>query len=461
MLVRRRGHQEMKGRNMHTKKLNLIFSAMILFFCFFTEYALSADKLTLQQSIDLALSQSVIIQSAREGVKGAEAQKQEAFTGFLPKFSSSYSYQRYNEEPGVTIPVNILGFPSFLPSATKDNYSWVVEVKQPIFAGGGILANYRANRIGREIASMDEASVVQDIIQDVRVAYFNVLKAEKNLVVAKQSVEQLEAHRNMSQDFFDAGVIPKNDLLRSEVELANGRQNLVRAENGVEIAKARFNTVLRREINTPTEVEDILTLRDYAKSLDECRQLAMENRTEIKSYTQKIEQSRKLVDVAKSEYFPSVNVVGHYERYGDDPSVNGSPLRNADNSYVMGVASWNFWEWGRTKNRVDASRSRENQATYSLENLKDQVSLDVKNSWLALQESRKQVAVTQKAIEQAEENYRITQERYREQVGTATDVVDAQTLLTRARSDYFNALSDYNISIARLERAMGVREALP
>jgi outer membrane protein len=265
----------------------------------------------------------------------------------------------------------------------------------------------------------------------------------------------------MSQDFFDAGVIPKNDLLRSEVELANGRQNLVRAENGVEIAKARFNTVLRREINTPTEVEDILTLRDYAKSLDECRQLAMENRTEIKSYTQKIEQSRKLVDVAKSEYFPSVNVVGHYERYGDDPSVNGSPLRNADNSYVMGVASWNFWEWGRTKNRVDASRSRENQATYALENLKDQVSLDVKNSWLALQESRKQVAVTQKAIEQAEENYRITQERYREQVGTATDVVDAQTLLTRARSDYFNALSDYNISIARLERAMGVREALP
>ncbi len=442
---------------MQTKTFYLIFSATILFFCVFTEHALSADKMTLQQSIDLALSQSVIIQSAREGVKGAEAQKQEAFTGFLPKLSTSYNYTRYNEQPGETI--SMPGFPSFLPTSTKDNYSWVVEVKQPIFAGGGILANYQVNRIGREIASTDEASVVQDIIQDVRVAYFNVLKAEKNLTVAKQSVEQLEAHRNMSQDFFDAGVIPKNDLLRSEVELANGRQNLVRAENSVETAKARFNTVLRREINTPTEVEDILILRDFAKSLDECRNLAMENRTEIKSYTKKIEQSRKLIDVAKSEYFPSVNVVGHYERYGDDPSVNGSPYRNMDNSYVMGVASWNFWEWGRTKNRVDASRARENQATYALENLKDQVTLDVKNAWLALQESRKQVAVTQKAIEQAEENFRITQERYREQVGTATDVVDAQTLLTRAKSDYFNSLSDYNISIARL--AMGVREALP
>jgi len=444
---------------MQTKNLNLIFSATIFFFCIFTKEAQSADKLTLQQSIDLALKQSLVIQSAREGVKGAEAQKQEALTGFLPKFSTSYNYTRYSEQQGelLTFP----GFPSFLPTTTKDNYSWVAEVKQPIFAGGGILANYQANKLGHEIAVMDESSAVQDIAQDVRVAYFNVLKAEKILDVAKQSVEQLEAHRNMSQDFFDAGVIPKNDLLRSEVELANGRQNLVRAENGVEIAKARFNTILRREINTPTEVEDILALRDYAKTLDECRKLALENRPEIKSYTWKVEQSRKLVDVAKSEYYPSINVVGHFERYGDEPNVNGSPLRNPDSSYVMGMASWNFWEWGRTKNRVDSSRSRENQAAYALDNLKDQIILDVKNAWLSLQEARKQVAVTQKAIEQAEENFRISQERYREQVGTATDVVDAQTLLTRTKSDYFNALSDYNISIARLERAMGVLEALP
>jgi outer membrane protein TolC len=127
----------------------------------------------------------------------------------------------------------------------------------------------------------------------------------------------------------------------------------------------------------------------------------------------------------------------------------------------MGVASWNFWEWGKTKNRVDASRSRENQAAYALDNIKDQVTLEVKNEWLTLNEKQKQVAVAQKAIEQAEENYRISRERYREQVGTSTDVLDAETLLTRAKFDYFNALSEYNISIARLERAIGVTEVLP
>ncbi|MGZ3608321.1 MAG: TolC family protein, partial [Syntrophales bacterium] len=292
---------------MHTKNMHLIFSATIALISITYETALSAERLTLQQSIDLALRQSVLIQSAQEGVKGAEAQKREAFTGFLPKFSTYYSYQRLNVDPALTETLPGVG-PVTLVTGTKDNYSWAVEVKQPIFAGGGILANYEAGKLGHEIAALDETAVVQDIVQEVRVAYFNILKAERGLEVARQSVEQLESHRSMAQDFFDVGVIPKNDLLRAEVELANSRQNLVRAENAVEMAKAKFNTVIRREIDTPTEVEDILALRPYNKTFDECQKLAAENRPEVKSYTRKVEQSEKLVKLAKSEYLPSVNV---------------------------------------------------------------------------------------------------------------------------------------------------------
>ena len=445
---------------MQTKNMPLIFSAAIALIGITYQAALSAERLTLGQSIDLALRQSVLVQSAQEGVKGAEAQKREAFTGFLPKFSTYYSYSRLSVDPTLSGNLPIVG-PVTLVTGTRDNYSWAVEVKQPIFAGGGILANYEAGRIGHEIAALDETSVVADLVQEVRVAYFNVLKAEKSLDVARQSVQQLESHRSMAQDFFDVGVIPKNDLLRAEVELANSRQNLVKAENAVEMAKAKFNTVLRREIDTPTEVEDILALRPYTKTFDECQKLAIENRPEVKSYVRKVEQSQKLVNLARSEYLPSVSVVGHFERYGDNANLNGSLYRNSDNSYIMGMATWNFWEWGRTKNRVDASRSRQNQTAYALDNIKDQVSLEVKNAWLALNEAEKQVAVTKKSIEQADENFRVSTERYQEHVGTSTDVIDAQTLLTRAKTDYFNALSDYNISIARLERAMGVREVLP
>jgi outer membrane protein TolC len=105
---------------------------------------------------------------------------------------------------------------------------------------------------------------------------------------------------------------------------------------------------------------------------------------------------------------------------------------------------------------VDAGLSRENQAADILTNVREQIALEVKNAWLLLHEAEKQVHVAKKTTEQAEENFRINTERYREQVGTSTDVIDAQTLLTKARSDHDNALGDYSIGRAKLERAMGV-----
>jgi len=412
--------------------------------------------MNLPESIELALKQSVLLHAAKEGVKGAEAQQKEAFTGFLPKFSSSYSFTRLNEEPAFNFP----GAPPLIPASiiktgTKENYNWTVEARQPLFAGGGILANYEASRLGTDIARFDEAGAVQDLIQEVKIAYFNILKAGRILSVAVQSLDRLTAHRDTAQAFYDVGVIPKNDLLYAEVELANGRQFLVRAENGVEMAKSKFNTVLRREINAPVEIEDILNDRPFEKTLDPCIVAALLNRPEIRSYALRLEQAKRQVKLARSEYFPNVGLVGNYTRYGDTPGVAGSPYKDQENWYVMAVANWNFWEWGKTKNRVDAGLSRESQASDILANIRDQITLEVKNAYLLLREAEKQVLVSKKAIEQAEENFRINTERYREQVGTSTDVIDAQTLLSRAKSDYYNALGDFNIGQARLERATG------
>ena len=413
--------------------------------------------LTLAESIDTALKQSVLIHAAKEGVRGAEAQQKEAFTGFLPKFGTSYGYTRLNEDPYFVFP----GAPPLIPpgnmtTGTKDNYNWNVEARQPLFAGGGILANYEASRLAADIARMEEAAMVQDLVQDVKVSYFNTLKAARILAVAKQSVEQLKAHRDMAQGFFDVGIIPRNDLLYAEVELANGRQFLLRAENGVEMAKAKFNTILRRAIDSPVEIEDILKEQTLEKPLDACIAAALENRPEIRSYRLRVEQARSMVRLSKSEYYPNVSLVGNYARYGDTPGVAGSPYKDQENWYILAIANWNFWEWGKTKHRVDAGVSRENQAADILSNIRDQIALEVKNAFLLLHEAEKQVQVTKKAIEQAEENFRINKERYREQVGTSTDVIDAQTLLTKARADHFNALGDLNIHQARLERAMGV-----
>jgi len=276
------------------------------------------------------------------------------------------------------------------------------------------------------------------------------------LAVALQSVEQLKNHRDTAQSFYDVGIIPKNDLLYAEVQLASGQRNLVKAENGVAVAKARFNTVLRRPVTASVEVEDILTYRPMGGSLEECLQTALERRPEIRSTNLGIRQAEKGVALAKGDYYPSVSLVGNYARAGDTPSVSGSLYEEKDSWYVAAVASWNFWEWGRTRYNVDVRKSRLVQAQDGMVNLTDLISLDVKNAYLYVREAEKQIFVAEKAIEQAEENFRINRERYKEQVATSTDVIDAETLLTQTKSDYSNALSDYSIAIARLERSMGI-----
>jgi len=415
---------------------------------------------SLAESIDTALKQSALIHAAKEGVRGAEAQQKEAFTGFLPRFSTSYSYTRLNEDPYFVFPGALpLIPPGNMKTGTKDNYNWYVEARQPLFAGGGILANYEANRLAAEIARTEEKAAVQDLIQDVKVSYCNILKAERILSVAKQSVEQLGAHRDTAQGFFDVGLIPRNDLLHAEVELANGRQFQLRSENGVALAKAKFNTLLRKAIDSPVEIEDVLKEELPVTALDACIAAALKNRPEILSAGLRVEQARSGVKLSQSEYYPSISLVGNYSKYGDSADVSGSPYRPQENWYFLAVANWNFWEWGKTRHRVEASVSRETRAADLLTHIRDQITLEVKNAFLLLHEAQKQLQVTRKSIEQAEENFRINTERYKEQVGTSTDVIDAQTLLTKARADHFNALGDLNIQQARLERAMGVTRA--
>jgi outer membrane protein len=433
--------------------LRIIIAFLIILF--FSTAALPVEKevpLTLEESIKIALKQSVTINAAREGVRASESKRKGAFTGFLPTLSTSYSYKRLNDTPES----RISGAP--IPAGTRDNYNWELELKQPLFAGGGIMANYQINRLGEGISRMDETTTTLNIIQEVKVSYFTILKTERIMDVARQSLEQLKMHRNVAKNFYDVGMIPKNDLLYAEVQLANGNQFLVRAENGVELAKAKFNTVLRRGINAPVEIEDILSYKPFQKELADCVKIAFENRPEIKAYSMKVEQAEKEVKLTKSRFFPSLDLVGNYSRFGDDPDLKGSKYTPQESWYVMAVANWDIWEWGRTKHKVDFNMSRKNQASDYLAAMEDRIALDVKSSYLLLREAEKHIFVAKKAIEQAEENFRINEERYKEHVATSTDVIDAQTLLTRSKSDYYNALSNYNIAMAALERSMGFRE---
>jgi outer membrane protein len=407
------------------------------------------QPLTLEEGIKIALEKNLNLHSAVIGIEGSEYRRKEAITNFLPLWTGQYSYTRYS-------------FPSFIgnlgsgtttATSSRDVYSLNSTVQQPVFTGGLTLANYRFAKLGVDLSKASVETATRDIILQARVGYFNILKAQKFRDVAEQQVKQFEAQLEVTKAFFDVGIVPKNDLLQAEVNLANARQALVRAENDVATAKVSFNTLLRREINTPLEVVDILAYKPFPLGFEAALEEALRQRPEVKAAQLNIDQAKENVKVARSGFFPTVSLAGNYGKTSDELSLNGE--LQSERWSLQALATITLWNWGNTAYKVGESKVKVNQAEDSKNQLIDSITLEVKDDYLNMMVAEKNVSVAEKSIEQAEENLRMNEERYKYQVATQTDVINAVTLLTQARVNYYGALSDFNVAKAQLERAMG------
>jgi outer membrane protein TolC len=271
--------------------------------------------------------------------------------------------------------------------------------------------------------------------------------------VAEQQVKNFEAQLEVTQAFFDVGIVPKNDVLLAEVNLANAKQQLVRAANDLATAKASFNILLRREVDTPFEVVDILAHKAFPLSFDQSLEEAIRLRPEIKTAQLNIDQAKENVKIARSAFFPTISLAGNYSRTSDWWTTESGIQSNIWT--VQALATFTLWNWGNTAFKVGENRVKVKQAEDAKTQLIDSVTLEVKDDYLNMQVAERNIRTAEKSIEQAEENLRMNEERYKYQVSTQTDVVNAVTLLAQARVNYYGALSDFNVAKAQLERAMG------
>jgi len=423
----------------------------------------SQKPLTLEESIKIAMERSLTLHSATAGVAGSEFGRKVALTSFLPKWTGQYSYTRLNETPTISsipIRVNISGISVTLPkitvpAGTEDNYNFSTTVNQPLYAGGSIWANYRLASLGVDVSKTNVETVKRDLILQVRVAYLTILRAEKFLLVAQQQVKQFEAQLEVTKAFFDVGIVPKNDVLQAEVSLANAIQGQVKAENDVATAKAAFNILLRRDINEPFSVVDILEYKPFALRFEDCLGEALRQRQEIKSAELSIRQAKEGVKIARSGFFPTVGLSGTYSRVGDQAWVGGSKFEDPWTWNIGGLMTFTLGDWGKVSYQVGQSKVNVTQAEDSKNQVIDSITLEVKDDYLNVQVAERNIKVAEKAIEQAEENLRMNEERYKFQVSTQTDVIIAVTLLAQAQTNYYGALSDFNVAKVQLERSMG------
>ena len=401
--------------------------------------------LTLEESIKIAMERSLTLHSAAMGVVGSEFGRKNAITNFLPTWAGQYGYNKYSRPAIVGLSGGLAG--------SRDVFNGSTNVQQPIFTGGFNLATYRSAKIGVDLSKETLETAKRDLVLQVKVGYFNILRAEKFLLVAQQQVKQFEAQLEVTKAFFDVQLVPKNDVLQAEVNLANARQSQVTAENNVATAKASFNILLRRDINTAFDVVDILEHKPFPLRFEESLEEALRERPEIKAAQLHIDQTKESVKIARSAYFPNISLSASYARMSDQPDLHGDLI--AERWAIGPLATFTLWNWGSTAYSVGQNKVKVVQAEDSKTQLVESITLEVKDDYLNMLVAEKNIGVAETAIVQAEENLRMTEERYKYQVSTQTDVIIAVTLLTQTKTNYYGALSDFNVAKAQLERGMG------
>ena len=240
--------------------------------------------------------------------------------------------------------------------------------------------------------------------------------------------------------------------MRSQTELANAQQSLVTAENNYDLSMSSLNNIIGLPIQTKLNIKDELKYIKYDLNFEECVDTAMANRPDGVAAIKAVEQAQANVDVAKAGNLPQVEAYTSYTIDGDDAFKD-----NFGEQAQVGVrANWNIFDNNVTKAQVKQAESALYKAQENAQYVREGIQLEVHQAYLSLLAAEKNIKTTSVAVNQATEDYQIAQVRYSAGVGTNIDVMDASVALTTAKTNYVQALYDYNISKAQLDKAMGM-----
>ncbi len=408
--------------------------------------------LTLREVVELALQANLALKRSAEEILAAEAQRRVSLSRFLPSLGMSYNAVHRNRERVSVSPLT----GREVVSLPEDQYTFTTSLTQPLFTGFGLIQEYRLAELGFDRAEVALKLARQDVILDAQSAFFQVLKTQQLLEVARQTVASIAAQRDVAENFHRVGLTPLNDLLQSEVQLANAKQQLTSAQNDLDIARARFNTLLRRPVGAAVRLVEETEFAQLDWRLEQCLEEAAKGRLELEIAGLDIAIAERQVRLTEKDFYPAINLTGAYVRTGDRWDVDGGEgISDAAGWNVQATATWEFWQWGRTAYGRREKLARLSQSKLRKTEIEDAIRLEVQQAYLKAREAEQNIATVERAVAQAKENLRITEEQYREQVATQTDVLVARTLLTQTETNYTNALYDFKIAKAILFRAMG------
>jgi outer membrane protein len=402
---------------------------------------------TLDDAWRTALAADQQIDAGRWNVASASSQASASQAELFPSLKLASEYYALTDQPAVT--ARLPGLPPLeMAFVNSSGIGFEAMINQPLYTFGRISHGIYAADEMVKASQAQLGRTILDVKMNVAEIYITVLRTQRLIDVVDSKVVSLEAHAKDVANFFDRGVVPRNDLLAAQVALANARQEALQVHNMLRVADAAYNRALGRRLDTPVSLAEV-EQGNFPSDVDELTQRALQCRPELVALAAQARSLREQAASVQAKRAPQVGIQGGYASLQNDyiePNGLG----------VVGVGvQWTPVDSGRTRHQAAALVEKAEATVRQCRDAQSIIALEVRQRWLDLQTAIHRVEAVRQATTQAEENLRVARDRYQHQVGTNTEVLDAESLRLQAFTNFYNSSYEALLADLRLRRAIG------
>jgi outer membrane protein TolC len=422
-------------------------------------------QLSIEQAIQTGLENSKALRTSQFKVTAADAKASEVNTLGLPSLKFNGSYTRLSSVPGMTLawPVgidattNTLKTTNFnLTSDIVNNYGLKATLQQPLFTGGKISGAIDAAQYSAEATKEDMKRDRADVQFNIQSAYWTLYRANEFKKVIDQNVEQMKSHTADAENLYKQGMLTNNDVMKVRVQLSDALVRQIDADNNVTLAMYALNNTLGLPLRTEIELTSVIQVadRDWAP-VDQLVSQAFDKRPEMLGMNARVKASEAGLTSARGAWWPQIYLIGDYNYNRPNSRYFPSTDVFKDSWDVTVALSFDLWNWNQTGHQTTQAHAQLAQAEEGLSMTKDGITLEVTQSYLAIHKSKERKSVAEQEVQQAEENYRITDGKFKQGFSTASDLLDAEVALLQAKLNLTQSLVDYELAIAQLSKSIG------
>jgi len=420
-----------------------------MMFLFFPATLFAAEQVTLVDAVKRALAANPAVHSAKASSDAAEAGRKSARGAFGPSLSASYGYSRTIQKSDPVL------------NADKTPYGGmftaVISFNQDLFTGFRLLSTYQKAALQAESQQLNLRLVQLNLVANVQSTFLSYLQAVDNVRSQRDSLTRLQEQLQITKASFEVGLRPHLDVLQAEVDVSRAESLLIAAENSRETYKAQLNILLGLPVTAPLEYVGLLSPVPFNIGLEACLDAAYRQRPDLGIAAKAVAIAGKDVKIVQSQYYPQVSAYYDITNIGDNLGLRHvhTDGYHTSNWQVGVTGTWTLFEWGKTFYADQQARFVESQMRADEASLKLSAGFDVKSKLLAVRDAEKLISVATKGLEQAQEAYKQAQARYKAQVGTNFDVLDASANLAAAETTLIGAKAGYLTALSALYAAMG------